>query len=84
MQAGQDVCGFEVREVRQDLGVVNALGKHFEDVRHPDPKPSNTSLPAALTWIEGDALVEIGVHGALVLAGLQLWDPSPGRLAQCL
>ena len=57
MQAGQDVCGFEVGKVGQDFGLVQSLNKHFQDVSHPDPKPSNARLPAALTWIESDALV---------------------------
>src|SRR6186713_364284 len=53
-EAGADVLGFKVREVREDLGFRHAGREVVENVIDRDPQAANARLAAALGGVDGD------------------------------
>jgi hypothetical protein len=69
-QAGLNVFGREVREVRQNLRFAHAAGEVFQHVGYRHPRSTNSRLAAALARFDGDDLAII--HVAMITKPIQL------------
>jgi hypothetical protein len=56
LQAGPNVCGLQIGEIFQDLGLTSATGEHFEHVFNANTHPPYARTTAALFEINRDAI----------------------------
>ena len=55
-QAGLNVLGFQVRELKHHLFGGQPTGQEIENVGHADSHPSDARAPTTLLGINGDSL----------------------------
>jgi len=75
LQAGPDVFGFQIREVREDFRFTGSTGQHVENVLDPDAHAADGRASGALFGIESDAFHEL--HASQFM-------PVPFRAQVCL
>src|SRR6267142_505270 len=63
-QAGLNIFGGEVREVRENLRLAHAAREVFQHVRYRHARSANSRFPAALARFDADDLAVI--HGGMI------------------
>lgn len=56
LQSRDDIPRFEVWVVGQDFSVARPRGQQVQNVRNPDPKPTEAGTPATLFWIYSNSM----------------------------